>query len=142
VGSLVLPPPWTGPDLDCPTCGAVLTTVPVYAYWCPRDGIWGLIVYRGRPWLKKIDEGGLMNGYELKTKNPKHQARIGWDPALKTFFFVVFDISRENKAGYDLIWIGTQYESLTVLDYVLEIANNYGEITPDLVANLKKDHSA
>jgi hypothetical protein len=84
-----------------------------------------------------------MSSYTFKTTNQDHEAFIGWDPMLNTFFIHVMDTAKgEDDEGYDVVWLGGNHSEVHDLDALLEEAKKHGPVSKELEDKLYRDANA
>ncbi len=84
-----------------------------------------------------------MSRYKVPALNRDHEAVIGWDGPLGTYFFQVFDTTIPDDDPRDdcLLWLGAEEGAFPCLDALLPIVGDYARVPEETLAQLRADQA-
>jgi hypothetical protein len=83
-----------------------------------------------------------MSRYSLKPlaqHSDIFEVAVGWDPALDTFFVMVFGTLDDAREPALHMWRGTAFQEISTTVELLGIASDFAEIPPTLASELAAD---
>ena len=81
-----------------------------------------------------------MSRYQILAIHPNHEAFVGWDSPMTTFFVQVFDRSIEDPDDQLLLWFGDEDRAIPTLQQLQEMIADYATIPTNILTQLEADY--
>ena len=84
-----------------------------------------------------------MSRHDLIPFDPTHDAVVGWDPGLATFFAQVLDTAADEESGaHEVLWIGTDFHEVLNPATVIAAVAPFASVPAGLLDQLAHDRRA
>jgi hypothetical protein len=81
-----------------------------------------------------------MSRYQIPTIHRTHEAFVGWDAPMTTFFAQVFDRNVKDRDEQLLLWMGDDDLAIPTLQHLQDAVADYATIPTNILTQLEADH--